>query len=243
MQGTYLRRAGFAVALAAALAITGGVVASSIVSAVTPNVSVSSLETTIGSQGKVVLGAEGIGEPGLSSWSIDIYYDNKLLTLKQCEAIGEDSLCNPEYGKGIVRVVGSNVAGLTGSFGLASLTFTCNEQGEGKLAPELNIFADAIIGHPEKIDASTSEGKVDCTKEPTATPTPKEPTPTPTPKVNPGDVNCDENVDPIDATIVLQYVAGLLDGLPCPQNADLDEDGEITAKDAMIILQMSAGLI
>lgn len=233
MQGTYFRRAGMAVAVGAALAIIGGIVASTIVSAQTPNVSISSLEASAGSQGKVTLAAHDIPEPGLSSWSIDIYYDPKLVSVKSCGAT-EDGLCNPEYDEGVIRVVGSNIDGHTGKFDLASIIFTCNEVGKGKLELKMNIFADATIGHPEKIDASTSDGKVDCTKEPT---------PTPTPVVNPGDVNCDESVDPIDATLVLQYVADLLAELPCPQNADLDEDGEITAKDAMIILQMSAGLL
>jgi hypothetical protein len=234
MQGTYLRRAGFVAAVATALALVGGAIASTIVSAVTPNVSVSSLETTIGSQGKVVLGTSGIAEPGLSSWSIDLYYNDKLLSVKSCEPLQEHSICNAEFEKGMIRVVGSNVEGLVGESDLASIVFTCNEKGEGKLELELNVFADATIGHPQKIEASTTGSKVDCVNEPT---------PTPTPKVNPGDVNCDEEVDPVDATIVLQYVAGLLDALPCPQNADVNDDGAIDAKDAMIILQMSAGLL
>lgn len=121
-----------------------------------------------------------------------------------------------------------------GSPDLVSITFTCNEVGKGSLSLKLNVFADATIGHPKPIDASTSGAKADCSKEPT---------PTPTPKVGPGDVNCDGDVNPIDATLVLQFVAGLLDELPCPQNADLNHDGEINAKDALIILQMSAGLI
>jgi hypothetical protein len=245
MQGTYIRRAGFAAAFAAGLAILGGLIASSMVSAVTPkpNVSISSLETTVGSHGKVVLGAEGLAEPGLSSWSIDINYDDKLLSVKSCEPLQEHSLCNPAFKDGTIRVVGSNIEGLTGDPHLASIVFTCNETGETNLGVKLNVFADTTIGHPEPIDASTSDAKADCSKEPTATPTPKEPTPTPTPKVDPGDVNCDDDVNPIDATILLQYIASLLDELPCPQNADLNHDGEINAKDALIILQMSAGLI
>lgn len=233
MQGTYSRRAGIAVAFGAAVAIIGGIVAATIVSAQTPSVSISSLEANVGSQGKVALAAHDIPEPGLSSWSIDIQYDPQLITVKSCGAT-EDGLCNPEFDEGVVRIVGSNIDGHVGKFDLGSIIFTCNEVGDGKLDLKLNIFADTTVGHPEKIDASATGGKVDCTEEPT---------PTPTPVVDPGDVNCDKSVDPIDATLVLQEVAGLLAQLPCPQNADLDEDGEITAKDAMIILQMSAGLL
>jgi hypothetical protein len=234
MQGTYIRRAGIVAMVATALALVGGAVASTIVSAVVPNVSASSLETTAGSQSKVVLATEGIGEPGLSSWSIDLNYDSKLLTVKGCDPLQDDSICNPEFKEGTIRVVGSNVEGLTGESQLASIVFTCNEVGDGKLLPKINVFADATIGEPQKIDASASEGNVACAKEPT---------PTPTPEPNPGDVNCDGDVDPVDSTLVLQYVAGLLEELPCPQNADVNEDEQIDAKDAMIILQMSAGLI
>jgi hypothetical protein len=203
------------------------------VSAQAPNVSISSLKATSGDQGKVVLSANDISAPGLSSWSIDIEYNAKLVSIKSCESI-QHGYCNPDFKDGTIRVVGSNVEGLAGDFDLASITFTCNEVGDGELGLKLNVFADATIGHPNPIDASVTGGKIECNKEPT---------PTPTPKVNPGDVDCDGEVNPIDATLILQHVAGLLGELPCPQNADLNEDGQITAKDAEIILQMSAGLI
>jgi hypothetical protein len=76
---------------------------------------------------------------------------------------------------------------------------------------------------------------------PTATQTPTRP---PTPVTdNPGDVNRNGGVDSIDAALVLQFGAGLLDELPAPENADLNSDGRIDAIDAAIILQYVAGLI
>lgn len=93
MQGTYLRRAGFAAVFAPGLVILGGVLASSMASAQSPNVSISSLNSTIGSQGKVVLAAQDISAPGLSSWSIDINYNDKLVSVKSCEPIVEHSIC------------------------------------------------------------------------------------------------------------------------------------------------------
>lgn len=62
-------------------------------------------------------------------------------------------------------------------------------------------------------------------------------------KPMPGDVNCNGNVNSIDAALVLQYVAGLLDSLPCDQNADVNEDGSVNSIDAALILQFVAGLI
>jgi hypothetical protein len=58
-----------------------------------------------------------------------------------------------------------------------------------------------------------------------------------------GDANCDGNVTPIDAALVLQAGAGLLAGLSCPQAADANGDGRIDAIDAAVILQISAGLL
>ena len=58
-----------------------------------------------------------------------------------------------------------------------------------------------------------------------------------------GDVNCDGVVDPVDAQILLQFIAGLIGALPCPQNADVNESGSTNASDAQLILQFNAGII
>ncbi len=58
-----------------------------------------------------------------------------------------------------------------------------------------------------------------------------------------GDADCLGSVNSIDAAFVLQFDAGLVDALPCPQNADVDGDGEVTSIDAALILQFDAGLI
>ncbi len=65
-------------------------------------------------------------------------------------------------------------------------------------------------------------------------------TPSPTPGI-PGDVNCDGSVSSIDAALILQLDAGLLDSLPCAQNADLNGDGESNSIDAALVLQRVAG--
>jgi hypothetical protein len=58
-----------------------------------------------------------------------------------------------------------------------------------------------------------------------------------------GDVNCSNEVDSIDATLVLQYGAGLLMEYACPDQGDTNGDGVSDALDAALILQFSAGLI
>jgi len=81
------------------------------------------------------------------------------------------------------------------------------------------------------------------TKPATVAPTPAH-TPTPAP-VTPhfGDVNCDGTINSIDATLVLQYGAGLIDTLPCLVNADVNQDGVVNSLDAAIILQYVAGFL
>jgi len=87
---------------------------------------------------------------------------------------------------------------------------------------------------------------IDVVLGPKATPTPTAtatPTSTPTPPALAGDVDCDGAVTSIDAALVLQFGAGLVEELPCPAGGDVNGDGRIDAIDAALILQHVAGLI
>lgn len=66
-----------------------------------------------------------------------------------------------------------------------------------------------------------------------------------TPKPPSGDVNCNGRVDSIDAALVLQSAAGLIDQLPCNVGFKDDPDcnGRVNAIDAALILQYIAGLL
>ena len=79
------------------------------------------------------------------------------------------------------------------------------------------------------------------TNTPTATPSPT-PTATPTPLGPPGDVNCDRIVTSLDAILVLQFNAALIQALSCEAGADVNRDGSVDANDAALILRMQAGL-
>lgn len=69
------------------------------------------------------------------------------------------------------------------------------------------------------------------------------PLPTPTQLRLRGDTNCDGAVTSIDATLVLQYAAGLVLGLPCLEAADVNGDGLVNTVDSLLILQYDAGLL
>jgi len=58
-----------------------------------------------------------------------------------------------------------------------------------------------------------------------------------------GDSDCRGNVNSVDATIILQYTADLLQTVPCARNAHLNTDALITSVDATILLQYVAGLL
>jgi hypothetical protein len=68
-------------------------------------------------------------------------------------------------------------------------------------------------------------------------------TPTPTPGGTTGDANCNYQVNSVDAAVILQYVAGLLDSIRCPDAADTNGDGQTNSIDSALILQYSAGLL
>ena len=58
-----------------------------------------------------------------------------------------------------------------------------------------------------------------------------------------GDADCGDSVNAIDAALVLQLNAGLVDSLPCETSADVNKDGRANALDAALILQYAAGLL
>jgi hypothetical protein len=59
----------------------------------------------------------------------------------------------------------------------------------------------------------------------------------------PGDATCDAVANSIDALVIEQRDAGLLDSLPCAKAADANHDSAVDALDAALILQFVAGLI
>src|SRR3990170_7183430 len=91
--------------LAAALALAGGSVFLSSVSAQTPTVTIGSLSVGVGQEGTVSPRALDISEPGLGAWTIDIVYDPEVVSATDCSA-EHGGVCNEAYRNNTVRVNG-----------------------------------------------------------------------------------------------------------------------------------------
>ncbi len=152
----------------------------------------------------------------------------------------------------------ANEPGPGGSGVLGTLSLTCVQPGTSALDIQDVLLADISA---TEIASSTKAGSITCnaatptTATPIATATIATVTGTPPPTDTPaltntpplpsavGDVNGDETTDAIDALLILQFEADLIDTLPYPEKADTNEDGTINSVDANLILQFVAGLI
>jgi len=226
MSGHNGLRLGF-MAGAAALALALGVLAASQAFAQPETLRLGRITLATGSEHTLDLEALDIGPPGIGAWTIDISFNSSVVQLTNCDTIA-GGLCNPEFGDGTVRLVGATASGLEGDTVLASLTFRCLMPGSTAVSIGVDEFADATQAELQPISVDVVNGAIGCVAA--------------QPPIRLGDVNCDGRVDAVDAALVLQYSAGLIHTLPCPQNGDVNNDGRIDAVDAALILQVTAGL-
>jgi CSLREA domain-containing protein len=94
---------------------------------------------------------------------------------------------------------------------------------------------------PTNTPGPTSTPGPSPTTGPTSTSVP--PTSTPDDEKICGDVNMDGIVTAVDAQLLLQFKAGLIQSIPNEISADVDGNGDIQSLDALLILQLTAGLI
>jgi hypothetical protein len=202
----------------------------------------------------IQLQAESITDPdGLAAYEVALNFDPNVLTYATFTnadflgSTGRSVVCLPprfdrdgddQDDPGYVRVgcvsQGSQQppqAGPTGSGLLGTFTFDTECAATTDLEFDRADLADPL-GNP--FETTSIEGSVTVTGTPCATPTPE---------VTLGDVNCDGEVTAIDAALILQLNAGLIDELNCEAAGDVNGDGDITAVDAAIILQFVAGII
>lgn len=58
-----------------------------------------------------------------------------------------------------------------------------------------------------------------------------------------GDAGCNGTLDSVDAALLLQQGAGLVDMLSCPAASDVNGDGTVDSRDVALILQYVAGIL
>ena len=234
-----LTRVGSLTALALAVGLLGALLSLRSAQAEAPAISIDSFHVGPEGEAKVQLRAAKMPDPGLAAWTVDIHYNPEHINVTGCAA-EHGGICNAAFGENVIRVAGTNLLGISGDTVLASIEFACKKPGESGLELKIDVLADATPGAPHVFEAEAKHGVAVCKEQ--------EPTPKPTPTEPPhkflrGDVDCDEDVDTIDAILILQLEAGLIDGLECEKNADVNEDGHVDALDAILVLQIVAGLI
>lgn len=168
MKGRKTLRLGF---LGAAALVAVGVFVASQVWAAAGTASIGSETVEPGEQGSVSLEALGVEAPGLGAWTIDIVYDPAVVTAVGCSTTQASSVCNAEFAEDTVRLTGATATGLEGDTVLGSITFECgDEEGSSPLHLSLFTFADATVGGPLDIDATTVDGVFACEEPEAATP-------------------------------------------------------------------------
>lgn len=153
-------------------ALIGGLILTAQVSAQGESVSIGDATAAPGGEATVELSALGIGDPGLGAWTIDVSYDNSVVSVSDC-AEEAGSVCNPAFDDSTVRVTGASATGHEGDTVLAGITFECGDaEGTSDLTVTINVLADATVGDPQDIAATTSDGSITCAEpepDPTAT--------------------------------------------------------------------------
>jgi len=161
--------AGVGAALAAVLMLAGMAFAQD------GGIGVSDGTAAPGETGDVTLDATGVGAPGLGAWTVDITYDNTVITAVDCSP-EEGGVCNEAFADNMVRITGASASGLEGDTNLGSITFECaDEEASSDLTVSVEVFADATVGAPADLEPSVTNGTFECavpepTDEPTAEP-------------------------------------------------------------------------
>lgn len=228
MRRFLVNKTSLALALAAMAALGLGLFSATPAQAEGPKIAISSLELNLDGEGKVVLYGDYFDEPGLGAWTIDVYYNADRVNLVECGA-EHGGICNPNFAGNAARITGSRAEGMKGEFVLGSLWFTCKGEGESHLELDIDVLADGTLGDPQAIEAEVKHGEIYCSEKHV--------------EKLPGDADCDGEVTALDASWILQYSAGLVEGVPCPDLADANGDGHIDAVDSTIVLQKVAGLL
>jgi len=208
---------------------------------------------TVPAGGNVLVDITVENAPSFSAYEFHLSFDPTVLDFLTItgedvflETTGRDALCFGPDADDLVDSIISFACGSTGAVPgpegdgvLATLVFSTSCAGTSLLpfAPLAadDLFVEAVSLSDElasPIDVSPVGGVLHVTD---AAPC--------TAPSDVGDASCDETVNSIDAALILQSIAGLLNPLPCEENADANQNGTIDAIDVALVLQFVAGLV
>ncbi len=173
--------------------------------------------------------------PGLGALTLDIGYDPAVVNLTGCEVdpegVFDSAICNVAFLTNTVRISLLSLFGESGDQTLANLGFT----GVGALgdASSITLTVQSIAdAEGNALSPLLNDGSVLL-------------------DTMPGDVNCDGMTNSIDASMVLQYDAGILgESHTCPpatdtlyvDTCDVNNDMLCNSIDALLIMQCEVGI-
>jgi hypothetical protein len=166
--------------------------------------------------------------PGFYGFNIQLGYPDGLLHATSCSTL-DGFACTFGDEPDIIRLFGHIPTAMTGALTLANITFRAGgyncESALRLHGPD--AFVLILDDTWDDIARTVKDGLVTIEGGPASAS---------------GDVNCD-GIDAIDAALVLQVDAGLLDELPFPEHGDVSRDGRTDSADAALILQFVSGLL
>ncbi len=212
----------------AVLALTGWLAAADTAQAVdTASVSLGSTNVEPGGLTAVGLTVTPGSGKMVGGVIVDVSYNPTAVSVTGCTPV---TTCNTEFGPGVVRIVRTDLTGLSGTVG--TISFLAGDT-QGKAVLEVDIV-ECIDETGAPLTCSASDGSLSIT-------TVDKPI---------GDVNCDwvekdglPNI--VDAQLIAQVVVGrIAEGdLDCADNADVNGNGEVDIADAQLIAQLVSGRI
>lgn len=129
-----------------------------------PTVTINSTEIAVGSQDESVLAVLNFNAPGLGAWTVDVTYDNSVVSVIACDGLPAGNVCNPAFDDDTVRVVGAVATGLEGDTVIGRIIFQCDGAGESPLDLFIETFADGTIGDPLELVPHVEHGAITCTE-------------------------------------------------------------------------------
>lgn len=197
-------------------------------------VSAENTTTQQGQQVTVAIMASDIPASGLAAGTVEVSYDNAILSAASC-TIDPDSkfsneACNEGFNANTVRFTLANATGVTGNFQVGEIVFDALADGTSPLDVTVTTFANSS---GEAISVTDEDGSV---------------------TVNTGilgDVSCDNNRNVLDALYILQHEVGnraANNGCPLPADTlnvdqcDTNSDNACNIVDALFVLMCDAGL-